>query len=571
MLNSRRSALCLLLVAQRADAGYTWAAETSACGRISEQSNIWTDANRGFRWNFDLHVQFPLSADPEYMEKTVRVEFSRPLTIESVDPQGAVIATNGGDRFVEVQVSPSYVGHEYFSIHGFREGGPREDLMSPSITCSGGADVPPPAPPHAADCDLMPTYGSYPLGGTREAGSVVTLKLARWTPFRAFTLVYYGQEGLLVSKMEGGTIQHNPQHLGDALMGFSFALDPQGSQGLRCDGHPACIEFEVTPQPHHKPHITCVDSPPPIPPSPPPVPPPMLPLPPPVPSPAHRPSPPPPATVRASAECALGGSAKVVSNSQGGTGKSTVRIVVTMDAWSKGYVVTLGLSGEALLVTHAIHAIPQPQGPLLPDAMRSFSFKLEDEPIELPAFAVVLETRSWGRIAALTCSAPVKSPPPPRVSETAQANYYGDDTSESNDGSSAREPSYGDEDHDNKHLNPESSKSTAIRADESTVSSSSIAIGLLVAAAALALGGGAAYMLWQRGALRQGKQRKRTARARSSDEMESIVAGDEYATNGGGLAMHELEDDSHCRSSRTETFDEEQRAASMLILGRPGI
>ena len=28
----------------------------------------------GFRWNFDLHVQFPMGSDPDYMEKVVRIQ-----------------------------------------------------------------------------------------------------------------------------------------------------------------------------------------------------------------------------------------------------------------------------------------------------------------------------------------------------------------------------------------------------------------------------------------------------------------------------------------------------------------
>ena len=131
----------------------------------------------------------------------------------------------------------------------------------------------------------MPEYGAYPLGGTREAGSDVTIKLSRWIPFRTFTVVYYKEEGVLVSKTQGVTVQAYPQRVGEQQVGFTFTLDPAGSDGLRCEGHPACIEFEIKPTPHHKPHIACVDSPPPSPPRPPP----KLPPPPLHPSlPAHR-------------------------------------------------------------------------------------------------------------------------------------------------------------------------------------------------------------------------------------------------------------------------------------------
>merc|ERR1719482_1874786 len=139
----------------------------------------------------------------------------------------------------------------------------------------------------------MPQYGAYPLGGTREAGSDVTVKLTRWVPFRTFTLVFFNQKGLSVSKPQGVTIEHHPEQVGENLVGFTFTLDPQGSTGLRCEGHPACIEFEVKPAPHHKPHIVCIDSPPPI----------ALPRPPPA---VASPAQPPPrgVSVHASADCA---------------------------------------------------------------------------------------------------------------------------------------------------------------------------------------------------------------------------------------------------------------------------
>ena len=208
MQRNTAALLLPLLLAHDCRAAYTWTSQTKACARLSaDHSNIWSDQTNGFRWNFDLHVAFPLSNDPDYMEKIVKVEFRHPLTIEHVEPQGAVVAVTGGANFVEVAVTPMYTGHEYFSIQGFREGGgSHDDMLSPTITCSGGSDVPPPSPPHAADCDMSPEYGAYPLGGTREAGSDVTIKLADWEPFRRFTLIYYGQEALLVSKTQGMTI-----------------------------------------------------------------------------------------------------------------------------------------------------------------------------------------------------------------------------------------------------------------------------------------------------------------------------------------------------------------------------
>jgi hypothetical protein len=443
--------------------GYTWSSTTTACARMSgDDSNIWADSTHGFRWNFDLHVQFPMSSDPDYMEKTVRVEFRRPLTIERIEPQGSATAINGGPNFVEVEVSPAYVGHEYFSIQGFREGGSTDDMLSPTITCTGGTDVPPPAPPHAADCDLAPQYAAYPLGGTREAGSDVTLKLSRWVPFRTFTLIYYGQEGLAVSKPQGVTIERNPQVIGSNLVGFTFTLDPAGSTGLRCEGHPACVEFEVKPAPHHKPHLACLDSPPPSPPRPPPRAPDAGKTPPPPRPPPTVASPPPPpprgSSVRASPQCALGGSARVLpTQTANGASVLSVRVAVQLDNWIKGYVVTLGVDGDALQVTRAAHATPKQQGPLLANAERSFSFALGEEPVEMAAFAAVFEAQRWNGLVAMSCSPEAKPPPPPppviaavtrhgKGGGSSSANYYGDDSGKGgggdDDGDSAS--SYGD-------------------------------------------------------------------------------------------------------------------------------
>lgn len=429
---SRRVIILVVIGLDCARAVYTWAAATQECARVSAESNIWTDPSNMRRANFDLHIMFPLGADADFMEKTVRVEFMSPLTIRRVEPQGAANAVAGGSNFVEVQVTPGYIGHEYFSIQGFREGGTTEDLRSPTITCNGGADVPPPSPPHLPDCDLAPEYSGYPLGGTREAGSDVTIKLSTWKPFRVFTVVYFGVDGLLVDKPQGASILHNPQRVGDRMIGFTFSLDPQGSEGLRCEGHPACVEFEVKPAPHHKPHIVCIESPPPHPPWPPPRPPPPVPghppsasPPPPVASPVVSP---PPTSISAPDACPLDATARIVDAHFDG-GKTVVRIAVTVRDWEEGATITLGLNGDGLLVTRAVHASPASGGALLPEAARSFSFTLTDEPIEMPAFAVVLDAQRWGSLVSLACSRkpPPKQPAPRVIGAGAASASYGDD------------------------------------------------------------------------------------------------------------------------------------------------
>lgn len=597
----RAVALCpLLLLAARPCAGYTWSAQTTACARMSgDDSNIWSSSTQGFRWNFDLHVQFPLASDPEYMEKTVRVEFRRPLTIERIEPQGSATAINGGPNFVEVEVSPAYVGHEYFSIQGFREGGgSTDDMLSPTITCSGGADVPPPSPPHATDCDLMPQYGAYPLGGTREAGSDVTVKLTRWVPFRTFTLVFFNQEGLSVSKPQGVTIEHHPEQVGENLVGFTFTLDPQGSTGLRCEGHPACVEFEVKPAPHHKPHITCVDSPPPSPPKQPPNtprPPPPARLSPPPPA-VGSPKPPPPhgTSVRASSSCALGGSARVLP----GATDTSVRIAVTLDNWIDGYVVTLGVNGDALAVTRAAHAIPKERGPTVANAERSFSFALGEEPVEMSAFAVILQARSWGGLVSMTCSSATAPPPPSpthSLSTGSTHNYYGDDTTPGSHSTPADDSdisSYGDQ----PAQTPQHVSAQHQNGEASGGVGASAAIGGVVVLLSVGLIGFLArsWVLKQGGVLRDVLERAkgvtggvppRNDYGRSNDETESMVAanfadedeeesmrGPTRSSNGDGPPLSLSQIKAGERLSLDPADDDlqvgEDRAPS-IILGRP--
>ena len=59
----------------------------------------------------------------------------------------------------------------------------------------------------------------------------------------------------------------------------------------------------------------------------------------------------------------------------------------------------------------AIHATATDE-PGVPGAMRAISFALGEEPVEMPAFAVVLEAEVWGGLKGVACSAPAKSPPP---------------------------------------------------------------------------------------------------------------------------------------------------------------
>ena len=136
------------------------------------------DRSHGLRTMFDLHVQYPLSEGVDFIGRSIKLQWDSALVFESVDPQGAVMATMHGSDYIVVETTPAFVGHDSFQIRGHRNGaGHREQLQAPRITCAGGTDVPPPSPPHSPECDLGPMYSSYPIGSTYAAGSDVMIKL----------------------------------------------------------------------------------------------------------------------------------------------------------------------------------------------------------------------------------------------------------------------------------------------------------------------------------------------------------------------------------------------------------
>lgn len=138
-----------------------------------------------------------------------------------------------------------------------------------------------------------------------------------WEPDREFVLTYFNQENLVIVKPQGCTVAAGPIALDNNIVMVKLLTTELSSDGLRCEGSMACLEFEAVPLPKHKPHITCITDPPSPPPKmyPPPLPPPPPALPPSSPhieSPSPLP-PPPPVGTRAAPDCKLGGVAKITS------------------------------------------------------------------------------------------------------------------------------------------------------------------------------------------------------------------------------------------------------------------
>ena len=428
------AALCVLVPAARAD---LFGQDEDLCARVdADHSNMWEDQAHGTRTMFDLHVQYPLSEGVDFIGRSITLQWDVALTFEAVDPQGAVIATAHGSDYITVETTPAFVGHEYFSVRGYHSGaGHHEEIQAPHITCGGGTDVPPPSPPHAPECDLGPMYASYPIGSTYAAGSDAMIKLMSWKPNRIFELSFFGQDDLVIKKPAGITMIDLPHRTGHEIQTFSFYLNSLPSSGLRCAGHPACFEFEAHPSPTHHPHVRCIMPPPPSPPrvwEPPTPPPPPAPSPPAPPPPTPRP--PPPDPLVEATDCDMGGRARVVAVRDLGGNRKSVRVVVEVDLWAEGASVLVGVNGADLRVTHVAHALLGATGPGVGSDL-AISVTLLDEPIEMSAFALIVEGQ-WSRLVSLTCSAaPATSAAPTTAGNV--FSYGGDATSFSYGGGGA--------------------------------------------------------------------------------------------------------------------------------------
>ena len=498
--------------------------DDGVCAKIeAEQSTTWQEGH-AVGWHFDIHIRFPLAEmEAEAMlEKTIRIEWENDLTIEHLEPQGAVTFVGGGHRFVLVKPQAQYVGHDYFSVKGIRRGGPPEDLLEPTITCTGDVDVPPPSPPHPPDCDLAPQVHTYPIGSSSADGSRVTMKLSSWKPWRVFTLTYFEQSSLLIKKAEGATLMVLPHRTGAEQMEFAFTLNDQPSSGEGCGGHPSCLEFEAHPGVRHPhPHVLCITTPPPSPP--------RLPLihspPPPV---AVSP-PPSPATLFARGTCYLGGQAVAMRSHSDDPTQQGVRVVVTFDRWDAGAVFTVLVNGRLLRSTNSWSADEVASGtPLSADF--AFAFKLrEAAPQAENAFAFRMEGQRFDRLVKLSCEAPQAEPTPTSpTTPTKTATQYAYDPISLYDNTN----SYGIQTEDTTPT-PVPQASTPTGSASEAGGGAGAAVGLFFGAVVVLAGG---FFLWRRstnrslsigGAVQSAIHgRPHRARAHPSEKMEFTAEDD---------------------------------------------
>ena len=497
--------------------------DDGVCAKIeAEQSTTWQEGH-SVGWHFDIHIRFPLAEmeAEDMLEKTIRIEWENDLTIEHLEPQGAVTFVGGGHRFVLVKPQAQYVGHDYFSVKGIRRGGPAEDLLEPTITCTGDVDVPPPSPPHPPDCDLAPQVHTYPIGSTLQDGSRVTMKLSSWKPWRVFTLTYFAQSSLLIKKFEGATLMVLPHRTGAEQMEFAFTLSDQPSSGEGCGGHPSCLEFEAHPGVRHHPHVVCITTPPPAPPG--------LPMIHSLPPSVAASPPPAPATLFARGTCYLGGQAVAMRSHSDDPTQQAVRVVVTFDRWDAGAVFTVLVNGRLLRSTNSWSADEVASGtPLSADF--AFAFKLrEAAPQAENAFAFRLEGQRFDRLVKLSCEPPQAAPTPTSsTTPTKTATQYAYDPISLYDNTN----SYGIETDDTAPT-PGPQASTPTGSASEAGGGAGAAVGLFFGALVVLAGG---FFLWRRstnrslsigGAVQSAIHgRPQRARAHPSEKMEFTAEDD---------------------------------------------
>ena len=82
---------------------------------------------------------------------------------------------------------------------------------TPTIDCEAedALKLPPPSPPHAADCDLVPTYttlNTWLGNGKTNAGDSVDIRFREWRDAGLVKLQYWGQTGMQVESPVGAVV-----------------------------------------------------------------------------------------------------------------------------------------------------------------------------------------------------------------------------------------------------------------------------------------------------------------------------------------------------------------------------
>ena len=333
------------------------------------QSQSWSNHNSETVKHFSIRVKV-LGQWPPFAH--IRMQWPEPVTVQHMyDAEGC---TEGCPNIIDVpdddeQTVTALLGpekHESMSILIQGTG----SLVMPTVTCLSEAEwlkAPPPAPPHVDDCDMQPHYN---IINAWDAGETVEITFGAWRENQMISLNYWGQTNLqieqLVHASNAGITSHGSGttiqlELGKSChilqTGTAAPTDENGAvqRVINCvpetvsPTQQRLVQFQLKPPALHAPHIVCHDpwSPPPPPPSPPrsppsPGPPPLEPSP-----------PPPPMFVATDGASSMSGRAIVTSTKHEPDDMELRHIVVQLDNWRVGHVVTIGVAGYELDVTHS--------------------------------------------------------------------------------------------------------------------------------------------------------------------------------------------------------------------------
>lgn len=288
----------------------------------------------------------------------VRVHIHWPGDVIAVDKvYEAMLISSKGDSIV-VELGPD----RHMPLASFLVMGKGTLNTNPEIMCSAEIieALPPPSPPHAIECDLLP---KYTVVSAWDTGQSVKVEFRDWSHARKIRIFYRDQVGLKVTTAVNGyglTMRTIDKGTEMALMlATSCAEAVTNEKGdlvqatgnqmncidLRPENH--FISYVIQPAPYFPPRISCNGDHPPPPPRPPPPPPPSPPLPPPV---YHPPPPPPPspAVVHADMACPLEGRATRLRAYVDDQGRLAIRTGILLLGWKPGIVVIIGASGYML-------------------------------------------------------------------------------------------------------------------------------------------------------------------------------------------------------------------------------
>ena len=429
----------------------------SACAQVENaQSSGWLDRD-GITKKFS--IQFAVT----HWVAFTQISLTWPGEMVNVEHAYNVQSVEGHSRGETVIVA---LGRTASNPPQFVIMGTGTQTIRPRIECNtiSQNNLPPPSPPHAIDCPLVPTYEAL---RTWDTGENVQITFQSWRDAGLVRLLYWGHTGLQIEAPVGATLRSTTVVGSDTLIVLQLGtscedrvVDDDGivvstpGQMTNCVPHRAetmHVTFNLAPPAVHNPRISCHVHEPPPPPPPGRVTPSGSGL---VPSggapaagasggvsasgapesalhggyaplvyspPSPRPPSPPPsvrvgASVRSLPDCGLGATARVVRLQPTSRSTQSARIEIEPDHWLEGYIFLLGVSGSQLDirddVTNAGRLTPiiDPTG-----TMVLFGFSLGERTSAVQPQVVALTVTGGAlNVRQLTCR-PAPAPPPAAV------------------------------------------------------------------------------------------------------------------------------------------------------------